>query len=58
MKEYLEDVNKGFPICVKELHDNCNCFRCRKEREEKKVEKQQSELLGKNGASKPIHPTS
>jgi len=44
MREYLEDVSKNALICVKELHDNCGCFRCKEEREkhdpEKKDEKE------------------
>ena len=32
MEEYLLDVSKNQIICVRELHDNCGCYRCREER--------------------------
>jgi len=36
MQEYLLDVSKNVLICVRELHDNCGCYRCREERNEGK----------------------
>ena len=32
MFEYSIDL-KNLPICVKELHDQCMCFKCREEKE-------------------------
>jgi hypothetical protein len=38
MEEYLLDVSKNVLICVKSLHDGCECYKCREERDEKKKE--------------------
>ena len=42
MFEYAIDI-KNQPICVKSLHDNCGCFRCKEEREKQKEKETRKE---------------
>ena len=45
MREYLEDVDKGQPICIKALNPLCACYLCKTEREEKKEGEETEKLI-------------
>ncbi len=50
MDEYINDL-KGQSICVRELHDQCGCYQCRKEKNEEAEDSSPSETLSLNECS-------